>query len=105
MRKDIENLIQNRMEQAEISGMAAAVVYKGEILTARGYGFKDGKVAAQPVRENTLFQIASISKISTALAVMQLVEKGIIDLDADIRSYLPDFHPKVLDQKDARTGR
>jgi len=98
--RDAEALIQEAVDRAGITGLAGAVVYRGEILSARGYGFADGKAAQKPVAEQTLFRIGSVSKILTALAVMQLAEDGIVDLDEDIRVYLPDFNPKLLRPED-----
>lgn len=47
-----------------------------------------------PVNIHSLFRIASITKPITAVAVLQLWEKGLIDLDKDVRVYLPDFPEK-----------
>ena len=46
-----------------------------------------------PMREDTCFRIGSITKTFTSLAIMQLVERGQVDIDADIQTYLPGFSP------------
>ncbi|GAB3370341.1 serine hydrolase domain-containing protein [Massilia agri] len=76
------------MKQADIAGAAIVVVKDGTLLFARGYGYADieNKVPISPIR--TLFRIASVSKVITYTAVMQLVERGKIDLDADIARYV-----------------
>ncbi|PTY35791.1 hypothetical protein BGP77_00210 [Saccharospirillum sp. MSK14-1] len=91
----VEALIEVRLAETQITGLAAAVVYQGQVLTARGYGMADlaNDIA---VNDDTRFQIGSTTKLFTALAVMQLVERGHIQLDDDIRTYLPQFNPKAL---------
>jgi CubicO group peptidase (beta-lactamase class C family) len=85
---------------AGIAGAAVAVVRDGQVLTARGYGSADTGAGTgagtgadgTPPRavhpERTLFRFGSMSKVLTATAVMQPVEQGRIDLDADVDRYL-----------------
>lgn len=79
---------QREMKKADIAGAAIVVVKDGAVLFARGYGYADieNKVPVSPT--HTLFRIASVSKVITYTAVMQLVERGKIDLDADIARYV-----------------
>jgi CubicO group peptidase (beta-lactamase class C family) len=76
------------MQKEGIPGAAFVVVKDGRVVLAKGYGVAD--VASQrPVRaDETLFPYASISKVFTATAVMQLVESGRIALDAPVDTYL-----------------
>ncbi len=94
-KNELEHLIQTTMEQAGVTGLAVSVINDGEIILSRGFGFSDGKEAQRPVTKDTLFQIGSITKIITAIAIMDLVEEGIIELDKDIRFYLKEFKPKT----------
>jgi CubicO group peptidase (beta-lactamase class C family) len=71
-----------------IPGMAVVIVTTRGPVYVRGFGV-DG--AGNPITPRTPFRIASLSKSFTALAVMQLVEQGRIDLDAPVQTYLPDF--------------
>lgn len=98
--EQVETLLQNRMEELNISGLAAGIVHNGEIISARGYGYADDKLQQQAVTPDMGFQIGSTSKLFTALAVMQLVESGQLALDEDIRTYLPEFNPKTLNPED-----
>jgi CubicO group peptidase (beta-lactamase class C family) len=76
------------LETGDIAGAVVAIVKDGEVLTARGYGYAD-VAAKKPVDPKlTLFRPGSVSKLFTWTAVMQLVEQGKIDLDADINQYL-----------------
>lgn len=90
----VEALIEARLAETNITGLSAGVVYQGQILSARGYGVAD--TINNAVTPSTRFQIGSTTKLFTALAVMQLVENGQIQLDDDIRTYLPQFNPKAL---------
>src|SRR6266566_1972678 len=68
-------------------GLAVGVVRNGSLDLFHGHGVAD--IASNtPVTEDTVFRIASITKTFTAIAVMQLCEKGRIDLDAPAGDYL-----------------
>ncbi len=71
------------MEERKVPGGALAVLRRGRLVYARGYGLADrAKVLA--VRTDSLFRIASISKPITAVAVLKLVEEGRLSLDAPV---------------------
>jgi len=79
------------MTDLSIAGMTVAIVDAETGFTwLQGFGYADAATGA-PVNQHTVFPIASISKTFTAIAVMQLVEDGVIDLDTPIVEYLPDF--------------
>jgi CubicO group peptidase (beta-lactamase class C family) len=84
----------------DLAGAVVAVVKDGQILTERGYGFAD-VASKKPVDPKlTLFRPGSVSKLITWTAVMQQVEQGKIDLDADVNKYLPaDFQIAPRDGK------
>lgn len=75
----------------ELVGTAVVVIDGGAIAWAKGYGHADREagVAVEPAA--TQFRWASVSKPVTAIAALQLVEKGLLDLDADVRKYVPEF--------------
>ena len=88
----LDGQLPDALQQGEIPGAVVTVVHNGQVLTTRGYGYAatgaDGE-EPQPVDpERTLFRIGSTSKLATGIAVMQLVEQGKIDLDADISTYV-----------------
>ncbi len=76
-----------------IPGISAGVALDGKIFWLGNAGIGDVENNS-PVTDSTLFRIASISKSITAVAIMQLVEKGKIRLDNDARSYIPYFPKK-----------
>ena len=66
------------MARFQVEGAALALVYRGRLVAARGYGFADETREVEP---NDRFRIASVSKPITAAAILQLVEQGRISLD------------------------
>ena len=79
--------ILDRMKHYRVPGVSVAVINEGKIEWAKGYGVKETG-GQDPVTSETLFQAASISKPVTALGVLRLVEKGILDLDAPVNDKL-----------------
>lgn len=76
------------LAEGDIAGAVVVIVRDGQIVTQRGYGYAD-IASRRPVDpERTLFRPGSVSKLFTWTAVMQQVEQGRIDLDADINRYL-----------------
>ena len=84
----LDRFILEGMKESRIPGLAAAVVKDGKLHWTGSYGWANMR-DKKPVNDQTLFQLASISKTITATAVMQLVEQDRIALDADINSLLP----------------
>ena len=91
--KKVDGVIRAKMERDGIPGLSAAIGRGGELIWTRGYGFADleNQVAAT---EKTVYRLASISKPMTSVCVMQLVEQGKIDLDAEVQELLPSFPAK-----------
>lgn len=78
------------MRALPIPGMAVAIVHDGEPVLVRGYGLRD-VVRDLPVTSQTAFYIASSTKSYTALLAALLADRGTVDLDAPIRTYLPEL--------------
>jgi len=91
-RTDVEAWLDGYMPYAlaagDIVGAVVVVVKDGEVLLQKGYGHSDLAAGAPVDPENTLFRPGSVSKLFTWTAVMQQVEAGRIDLDADVNQYL-----------------
>lgn len=85
---EIDRFIVEQMRAQRIPGLALAITQGDQVLLAKGYGTAR---ADQPVTPQTQFRIASLSKSFTAVAVLQLVEAGKLDLDAPVQRYLPTF--------------
>jgi len=88
----LDGKLPDALKNGDIPGAVVSVVKDGQVVTTRGYGWADtGASGGQPVAvdpQKSLFRVASISKIPTSIAAMQLVEQGKVDLDADISAYL-----------------
>ncbi len=87
----INSEIRQELQDYDISGVTVSVVQDGEMTFSKGYGYADFGFATPVVAEETLFRLGSISKTFTAVATMQLVELGLLDLDVDVNTYLTDF--------------
>ncbi|MEJ2708934.1 MAG: serine hydrolase [Anaerolineales bacterium] len=77
------------MRSNRIPGLALAIVKGDQIVYLKGYGRTDQ--SGRPVTPKTPFLIGSVTKPFTALAVMQLVEAGKVELDAPVQRYIPWF--------------
>src|SRR5688572_3113346 len=76
------------LEQTDVAGSVVAVVKDGKVVLEKGYGFSDLAKRTPVDAQRTLFRPGSISKLFTWTAVMQLVEQGKLDLDADVNQYI-----------------
>lgn len=82
---------------ANLPGAVALITDSKDTRYLRAFGMADA-VAGVPMREDSLFQIASMTKALTSAAVLQLVERGKLDLDAPVGAILPELaDPQVLD--------
>jgi pimeloyl-ACP methyl ester carboxylesterase len=82
----------------EIAGAMAAVVHKGELVFAQGYGAADVDAGVPVTADRTLFFVGSVGKLWTWSAVMQLAEQGKLDLHADVNGYLDFAIPAAFGQ-------
>lgn len=93
-----DEILLNQMTTNNIAGATVAVVKNDKLVFAKGYGFAN-KEEGIPVDENkTLFFIGSDGKLFTWTAVMQLVEQGKLDLNADVNNYLDFQIPDQFDE-------
>jgi len=103
----MDELIEKQMDEHHIAGAAVSVVKDGKLFFAKGYGFADLENSIPIDSEQTVFRIGSVTKLFTWTAVMQLVEQGKLDLDADINTYLdfriPDTYPQPVTLKHLMT--
>lgn len=82
-----DQLFAEKMKEYNVAGSSFVVDRDGKVIVNKGYGFAD-KEKKIPVDKDTVFQIASVSKTFTALAAMQQVDAGKIDLHGNIEEYL-----------------
>jgi len=86
----IDDFLHIKMKENNIPGLQIAVVKNKKIVKLASYGLSNIQDKVK-VDDATVFNLASITKAFTSVAVMQLVEKGKLDLSAPISSYLPDL--------------
>jgi CubicO group peptidase (beta-lactamase class C family) len=78
------------MQQNNVAGLSIALVDHYKLVWAEGFGFQnmEDNISAT---DRSIYNLASVTKLITATAIMQLVEQGLIDLDQPIREYIPEF--------------
>ncbi len=91
--KPIDTYIVGEMDKQSIPGLSAAIIKQGRVAWSNGYGYanKDSKTS---FTADTVINIASVSKTILGCSLMIASEKGIVDLDADINTYLKGFQVK-----------
>lgn len=101
MPKSLQQILDEQVAKHPVPGVAVGLVHDDEVAYAtHGVTSVETKL---PVNEHTLFQFGSTGKTYTATAIMILAEQGLIDLEAPVRTYLPDF--KVVDEEASNTVR
>ncbi len=87
---DLDADVARSMKTFEVPGMAIAIVTDGKVVAARGFGVR--KLGDKtPVDGKTLFEVASNSKVFTAVALAMLVDEGKLAWDDPVTKHLPDF--------------
>jgi CubicO group peptidase (beta-lactamase class C family) len=84
----LDGLMPAALHLARVPGAVVVIVKDGQPLVQKGYGFADWDKHIPVDPQRTLFRPGSVSKLFTWTAVMQLVEQGKLDLDADLNQYL-----------------
>ena len=84
----LERDLPELMKKADVPGLSIALIRNGAVVWHRGFGVKDSRTK-EPVRDNTVFEAASLSKPVFAYAVMKLVDDGKFDLEKPLNQYLP----------------
>ncbi len=87
---EVDDYIKQQMKAEDIPGLAVVVIQGDEIIYLKGFGVTSLKEPS-PVTPQTVFDLASVSKSFTALGVLLLEDDGLIELDAPVQQYLPDF--------------
>jgi CubicO group peptidase (beta-lactamase class C family) len=87
---ELDAFISRTLKEYQVPGAAVAAVKDGKVILLKGYGLRD---VTKPgaVDENTIFQLASVTKTLTATAAATVVDEGKLDWDKPIFNYLPEF--------------
>lgn len=86
----IDSLLNASVKNLEIPGAVAYISYKGEEVYNSAFGFQDVENSVA-MKTNSIFRMASMTKALTAVSILQLVEKGMLELNDPIKNYLPEF--------------
>ena len=83
-----DGIIPLQLERSDIAGASVLVMKDGQVLLKKGYGYADVSRKKPVAPDTTMFRLASISKLFTWIAVMQLAEQGKLNIDTDVNQYL-----------------
>mgnify|MGYP000552721021 CR=1 FL=1 len=93
--REIDRVMEGYLQNREMAGGALLVRKDDEIVYDGKWGFAD-LAARTPVTDDTIFRIASMTKIVTAVGILKLSENGVLSLDDPLSKYLPEFSESVL---------
>lgn len=99
IREELSPMIQYIISLFDIPGLAVGIVKNKDIVYIDGFGYKNIDTK-EPITPTTIFDMASISKLFVATAIMQLVEQDRIDLEKPVTHYLPYFKLESKEYKD-----
>lgn len=91
---EIDRLMQDYMKENRAPGASLAITENGRLVYARGFGYAD-VATREVIQPESLFRIASVSKPITAVAILQLVDEGKLELDTEVFSILDDYEPHL----------
>lgn len=86
----VSALVRYQMKKHDVTGLSIALVDNQRVIWSEGFGYAD-KAGDVPASPETVYRAGSISKLFTATAVMQLAERGKMDIDRPLGDYLPGF--------------
>lgn len=96
---DIDEVVNRALEVFQVPGASVGVVVDGELIFAKGYGYRDLE-RKLPVTPETLFAIGSCSKAFTTFVLGALVDEGVIEWDDSVIKHLPEF--RLMDEHATR---
>lgn len=95
----IDGMMTTQFRLLDIPAMTVSIVKDGEVIFAKGYGMQNREKNIPVTPEKSMFRIGSTSKLFTWTAIMQQVEQGNLDLDANVNVYLKTFQiPDTFDE-------
>ena len=96
----LDELFTDDVKANDYPGMGVGIVLDGELVYAKGFGFRD-LASKAPFDADTVFRIASVTKGFTAMAIYKLRDAGKLDLDAPAQRYLPALAKLALPTRDS----
>lgn len=86
----IDEIAESAISEGPVAGLSIAVLRGQDVVVSKGYGHADVG-AKRPATADTIYDIASVTKLFTAVAIMKLVQAGKLELDDDLAALLPEF--------------
>ena len=100
---NVRTEFQNYVERRQTSGTVTLVAHKGRIVSLEAVGWQDLE-AKTPMKPDTIFQIASMTKPITAMGIAMLEEEGKLSIDDPVEKHLPEFRgQQIIQKKDGAT--
>jgi CubicO group peptidase (beta-lactamase class C family) len=103
----IDAMVNDRMQALGMPGYCLVVIKSGKVVFQKPYGFANLETR-QPVTNDTIFGLGSITKTFTALALLSLVDKGLVGLDDPLSKYIdgltPEYKPLTIRQLASMTA-
>lgn len=90
VREAVDSAMNAAIESGQIAGGTVAVVHGRDTVLLRAYGYADLEYMV-PTPADAIYEIGSVTKQFTAVAILQLAERGLLELDTDFKHYLPDY--------------
>ncbi len=88
----IADIVSREIRAGKTPGAVVLIGHEGKIVYRRAFGFRSLEPAKDPMTEDTVFDLASLTKpVATATAVMQLAEQGLVNIDDPVSRYWPAF--------------
>ena len=101
----IDNLIKDRIEKGEVAGTVALVIKDQSIVYEKAFGFADIK-NKKTMDKNTIFTLASMSKLMTTVGALILHDRGMFFMDTELAGILPEFsNPEVFVSYNKNNGK
>ena len=99
LKERIEKSARENISSGRVSGLSALVYQDGKVLYRNCFGvMKVGE--SEPVKEDTIYRIMSMTKPITAVAILILIERGLLSLDTPIEKYIPEFAEQYIGKLD-----
>ncbi len=88
--KSLDSAMQRYVDEGKLAGLLTMIARRGKVVHFETYGYMD-KETATPMKKDTIFRIASLTKQVTSVAIMMLFEEGRFQLDDPVSRYIPEF--------------
>ena len=98
----LNTVLENYVENKQLPGAVVMISRKGKIVHTATVGYRDYETK-DPIRENTIFRIASQTKAIVSVGIMTLLEQGKLLLDDPVGNYIPEFNTTTVAVKDGAT--